>query len=68
MKIGEPLSYELSELMGYLNSFADLSCMVYNDTQKVYLPHGLDWIKSRVYVQLKKGAKKIEAPDEIDEQ
>jgi hypothetical protein len=34
----------------------------------VYLPHGLDWIKSRVYVQLKKGAKKIEAPEEIDEQ
>lgn len=30
----------------------------------MYLPHGLDWIKSRAYVQLKKVAKKIEATED----
>ena len=39
--------------------------MVYNETQKVYLPHGLDWLKSRAYVQLKKVAKKIEVTEEV---
>ena len=58
------LSYSLPEGIDYLDSIADLSCMVYNDTQKVYLPHGLDWIKSRVYIQLKKVATKIEPPQE----
>lgn len=43
------LQYELSDLVEYMDSIADLSCMVFNDTQKVYLPHGLDWLKSRVY-------------------
>ena len=39
--------------------------MVYNETQKVYLPHGLDWLKSRAYVQLKKVAKKLEVTEEV---
>lgn len=58
------LQYDMSDLVEYMDSIADMSCMVFNDTQKVYLPHGLDWLKSRVYTQLKKSAKKIEAPCE----
>ena len=29
----------------------------YNDIQKVYIPHGRDWIKSKIYMSLKKQAK-----------
>ena len=64
----EPLKYDLSQFVEYLDQIADLSCMVYNDVQKVYLPHGLDWIKSRIYLSLKKVAKKIEAPNEDEQQ
>jgi hypothetical protein len=60
----ETINYELPLLVEYLDNIADLSCMVYNDVQKVYLPHGLDWIKSRVYMSLKKVAKKIENCDD----
>ena len=34
--------------------------MVYNDIQKTYIPHGRDWIKSRMLTSLKKLATKIE--------
>jgi hypothetical protein len=46
IELGQPLNYKLEDLVAYLDSFADLSTMVYNEVQKVYLPHGLDWIKS----------------------
>lgn len=48
------------DIVAYLDAIADLSCMVYNDVQKVYLPHGLDWIKSQLYLRLKKNAVKVE--------
>ena len=68
----QPLNYKLVDIVAYLDAIADLSCMVYNDVQKVYLPHGLDWIKSQLYVRLKKNAVKVEPqPDtqvpEVDE-
>ena len=60
----QPLHYKLEDLVLYLDGIADLSCMVYNDVQKVYLPHGLDWIKSQLYMRLKKNATKVEPQPE----
>jgi hypothetical protein len=57
--LDEHLSYELPELLAFLDNLAELTCMVFNDVQKIYLPHGRDWIKSRLYISLKKLAVKI---------
>ena len=41
--------------------------MVFNDVYKIYLPHGRDWIKSRLYISLKKLAVKLE-PTEVEDE
>ena len=51
------VTYALIDLIGYLDKLNDLSCLTYNDAQKVYLPHGRDWIKSKIYTALKRQAK-----------
>jgi hypothetical protein len=61
------VKYDLTELVEYLDGISDLTCMVYNETQKIYLPHGRDWIKSRMYISLKRMAKKIETPEMVEE-
>ena len=53
----QQITYDLTDLINYFDKLADLSCMVYNDTQKIYVPHGRDWIKSKVYMSLKRQAK-----------
>ena len=54
----------MPQLVEFLDAIADMSCMVYNDVQKVYLPHSLDWIKSRVYHCLKKNATRVDPPED----
>lgn len=39
--------------------FFDIVVMVFDDTQKIYVPHGKEWIKSRLFCYLKKYATKI---------
>ena len=51
------VTYALVDLLNYLDKLNDLSCLTYNDAQKVYLPHGRDWIKSKIYTALKRQAK-----------
>ena len=51
------ITYDLADLIQYLDSLKDLCCLTYNDIQKVYVPHGRDWIKSKIYMSLKKQAK-----------
>ena len=51
------ITYDLADLITYLDSLKDLCCLTYNDIQKVYIPHGRDWIKSKIYMSLKKQAK-----------
>ncbi len=51
------ITYDLADLITYLDSLKDLCCLTYNDIQKVYVPHGRDWIKSKIYMSLKKQAK-----------
>ena len=45
----------------FIDNLADLSCMVFDETQKIYLPYGKDWIKSRIYGYLKQYATKDES-------
>lgn len=40
------ITYDLVDLLGYIDSLTDLSCLIYNDKLKTYMPHGRDWIKS----------------------
>ena len=40
------IQYDLADLLSYLDSLGDLSCLSYNDKTKTYIPHGRDWIKS----------------------
>ena len=51
------ITYGLIDLINYLDKLNDLSCLTYHDGQKVYLPHGRDWIKSKIYTALKRQAK-----------
>ena len=51
------ISYELCDLVNYIDKLKDMSCLTYNDTQKVYVPHGREWIKSKIYMSLKRQAK-----------
>jgi len=49
--------YSLSDLIVYMDKLNDLSCLTYNDQQKVYVPHGRDWIKAKIYSALKRQGK-----------
>ncbi|CDW86993.1 rudimentary enhancer [Stylonychia lemnae] len=53
----QAITYDLCDLINYLDSIRDLSCLTYNDIQKTYIPHGRDWVKSKIYMSLKKQAK-----------
>ena len=46
----------MKDLVKFLDNLADLSCLVFDDVQKIYIPHGKDWIKSRLYCFLKRYA------------
>jgi len=48
------ITYSLVDLINYLDRLDDMSCLTYNDIQKVYIPHGRDWIKSKIYMALKR--------------
>ena len=53
----EQVNYDLADLLNYIDKCTDMSCLTYNDTQKVYVPHGREWIKSKIYMSLKRQAK-----------
>ena len=57
LKLSNPslstIQYDLVDLLSYLDSLSDLSCLSYSEKTKTYLPHGWDWIKSVLYNQLK---------------
>ena len=48
------ITYSLADLIAYLDKLNDCCCLTYNDGQKVYIPHGRDWIKSKIYMALKR--------------
>ncbi|KAJ9464299.1 Enhancer of rudimentary-like protein [Diplonema papillatum] len=47
------LTYDVADLFKFLDSFEDLSLMQFSAEKKAYEPFGLNWIKSKLYSQLK---------------
>ena len=42
--------YEWRQLVDFLDAeVADISCLIFDEVQKIYMPHGRDWIKSRMF-------------------
>jgi hypothetical protein len=58
LKPGKPATYVMSDLVAFIEQLADLSCLVWEEAQKIYIPYGKDWIKSRLYMYLKRYATK----------
>lgn len=56
----EKLAYKMEDLCRYIDGLADMSCMIFHDVQKVYIPHDRQWIKSKIYLSLKRAAKVVE--------
>ena len=54
---GEEVTYEMRDhILKFLDNLADIMCLVYDNVQKIYIPHGKDWIRSRLYCFLKRYA------------
>eukprot|EP00300_Choanocystis_sp_HF-7_P040870 c7438_g1_i1.p1 GENE.c7438_g1_i1~~c7438_g1_i1.p1 ORF type:complete len:102 (+),score=23.28 c7438_g1_i1:61-366(+) len=47
------ITYDISELFAWIDSQHDLACLVYDATTQAYRPHPKDWIKQRIYNNLK---------------
>ena len=45
-------------ILKFLDNLADITCLVYDNAQKIYIPHGKPWIRSKLYCFLKRDAKK----------
>eukprot|EP00291_Cryptomonas_curvata_P001731 CAMPEP_0172185318 /NCGR_PEP_ID=MMETSP1050-20130122/20099_1 /TAXON_ID=233186 /ORGANISM="Cryptomonas curvata, Strain CCAP979/52" /LENGTH=101 /DNA_ID=CAMNT_0012859283 /DNA_START=18 /DNA_END=323 /DNA_ORIENTATION=- len=49
------ITYDITELYGFIDGLGDLCCLVYNGTG-AYEPHNKQWVKDRVYAHLKRMA------------
>jgi len=52
------ITYDIKDLYDYIDSLADMSCLVYNPELQAYGPFNKDWIKQRLLTQLKKMAQR----------
>lgn len=50
------VTYEMDELYQYLDSLADISCLVFQKQTNTYAPHDKDWIKEKIYGVMRKTA------------
>jgi len=55
----------MTDLVQFVDNLADLSCLIFDEAQKIYIPYGKDWIKSRLFMYLKRYAVKKEAKEWI---
>jgi hypothetical protein len=53
----------MTDLVQFVDNLADLSCLIFDEAQKIYIPYGKDWIKSRLFMYLKRYAVKKEAKE-----
>jgi len=51
------IEYDVSHLYQYLDSLHDICAMVLDPASNKYEPHDKEWIKSKIYEQLKSAAK-----------
>lgn len=47
------ISYDISDLYNFIDGFADLSVLVYEQSIQAYVPHDREWVKRRSYDRLK---------------
>ena len=50
------ITYDISELFDFLDSMKDVSCLVLNGKYNMYMPYNREWIKEKIYVQLRQQA------------
>eukprot|EP00747_Dinoflagellata_sp_TGD_P165819 gnl/TRDRNA2_/TRDRNA2_187707_c0_seq1.p1 gnl/TRDRNA2_/TRDRNA2_187707_c0~~gnl/TRDRNA2_/TRDRNA2_187707_c0_seq1.p1 ORF type:complete len:107 (-),score=22.63 gnl/TRDRNA2_/TRDRNA2_187707_c0_seq1:117-437(-) len=50
------ITYDISDLFGYIDGMGDLCCLVFNSQSNSYIPHNKEWIKARVFEHLKSQA------------
>jgi len=50
------ITYDISDLLAFLDSITDLSCLVWSEDARAYKPYGKEWIKQKVYQHLRKQA------------
>jgi hypothetical protein len=48
------IQYSVSDLFEWADGLADLSCLVFDPNTHQYKPHDREWIKKKVFEQLKK--------------
>ncbi|CAH1791055.1 unnamed protein product [Owenia fusiformis] len=52
------ITYDISQLFDFIDSLADLCCLVFQKSTSSYVPHPKDWIKEKIYILLRKQAGK----------
>ena len=51
----------MRDLVQFLDQdFSDLTVLIFSEVQKIYVPHGKEWIKSRLFEYIKKYATKVQ--------
>ena len=50
------ITYDISELFDFLDSMKDVSCLVLSSKHNMYAPYNREWIKEKIYVQLRRQA------------
>ena len=50
------ITYDISQLLDFIDDLADLSCLVYRADTQTYQPYNKDWIKEKIYVLLHRQA------------
>lgn len=50
------ITYDISQLFDYIDSLADMSCLVFQRSTNTYAPYAKDWIKERIYILLRRQA------------
>ncbi|KAK8953380.1 hypothetical protein KSP40_PGU012152 [Platanthera guangdongensis] len=48
------ISYDITDLYNFIDGFADLSALVYDNTIHAFLPYDRQWIKQRIFQHLKR--------------
>ena len=51
--ISENVTYDIEELYQYLDSLADICCLIFRKETNSYAPQDKDWIKEKIYATLR---------------
>lgn len=47
------ITYEINQLFEWMDTLADISCLVYQKPTNTYAPYSMQWIKEKVYALLR---------------